>query len=277
MTSSSVRVRLPTTTYTVLKASVPGDPSTATQVCSPITYPGFSGDLAAALGKGTTVAGAPGPLATYFRQWVTLCTVNAQAGDNFFIEMTTDSQSAGHNRFALRGVVPNSNTPGGRSTSPATRTWASTPTSARGSRSSTSRGSPSAAAGHTLVLNFFDIGDASSVGTLQVAPPADSNVGSTFSGCQWTGSQGFALNTPKAPWGSLVGLPACTITGVNSGASTWNGQWITVTIPMPANYTCADNDPNGCWVTINYNFAGGVNDTTSWNAFLIGDPVRLVK
>ena len=49
------------------------------------------------------------------------------------------------------------------------------------------------------------------------------------------------------------------------------------TIPMPGDYKCKDVDPNGCWVTIDYNFAGAVTDTTSWNAYLIGDPVRLVK
>ncbi len=46
---------------------------------------------------------------------------------------------------------------------------------------------PTAAAGHTLVLNFFDIGDASSEGTLGIVPPSDSNLGSNFSGCKWTG------------------------------------------------------------------------------------------
>jgi Putative Flp pilus-assembly TadE/G-like len=266
----------PVTTYQVLKASVPGDPTSATQVCSPITYPGFSGNLAAALGGGVTVPGAPAQLATYFRQWVSLCTVDAQAGDNFFIEVSTDSQSAGHNRFALRGVVPNSNNPAAVDVAGNAYMGIYANVGARLTQFYLAR-VPSAAAGHTLVLNFFDIGDASSVGTLQVAPPADSNVGSSFSNCQWTGSSGFALDTPTAPWGNPGVLPACTITGVNDGTSTWNGQWITVTIQLPANYTCADNDPNGCWVTINYNFAGGVNDTTSWNAFLIGDPVRLVK
>ena len=48
----------PTTTYTVFKAVVPGQPGSAQQVCQ-VSYPGYSGDLAAILGTGGTVAGAP--------------------------------------------------------------------------------------------------------------------------------------------------------------------------------------------------------------------------
>ena len=87
-----------------------------------------------------------------------------------------------------------------------------------------------------------------------------------------------AANTPSAPWGPLTPINACLITGVNSGGGTvWNAQWSTVTIPIPNNYNCDDGDPLGCWLKINYLFNGGVNDTTSWNAYLLGDPVRLTK
>jgi len=64
---------------------------------------------------------------------------------------------------------------------------------------------------------------------------------------------------------------------VNSNPSNWNAQWSTVTVPIPSGYTCADSDPSGCWITINEKFNGAVHDVTSWNAFLLGDPVRLVK
>lgn len=77
--------------------------------------------------------------------------------------------------------------------------------------------------------------------------------------------------------GPLGPISNCSIGGVNNVHTNWNGQWSTVTIPIPATYACADTDPQGCWVRINYQFTGGVNDTTSWNAFLLGDPVRLVK
>ena len=83
--------------------------------------------------------------------------------------------------------------------------------------------------------------------------------------------------TPRRdPWGPFAPISDCLITGVNDGRN-WNGQWSTVTIPIPSGYTCQDSDPHGCWLKINYLFAGGVSDTTSWNAFLLGDPVRLTQ
>ena len=94
----------PATTYRVLKASVPGDPSTAQQVCGPITYPGYDGNVATPLQSGATPAGAPAPFATYFRQWVSLCSVSGNAGDEYFIQVSTDNGS-GSNHFSLRGAA----------------------------------------------------------------------------------------------------------------------------------------------------------------------------
>jgi len=271
----------PTTTYTVLKAKIPGDPGTAQPVCS-VTYPGFSGDLAAALGTGFTVPGAPGPLATYFRQWVNLCPVTGQTGDEYFIEVSTDRPSAGHNRFSLRATAGSGPAPPVEIAGNAYMGIYANVGGGQTSQFYLAR-VPTAAAGHTLVLNFYDIGDASSTGSLQVVPPPDSNVGANFANCQWTGNSstgalGYAANTPSAPWGPLSPIPNCEIDGVNGGGGTiWNAQWSTVTVPIPNNYTCNDSDPQGCWLKINYLFAGGVNDTTSWNAYLLGDPVRLVQ
>ena len=116
---------------------------------------------------------------------------------------------------------------------------------------------------------------------LQVMPPPDGNIGSSFSNCTWSGSNGsavgFAPNTPRAPWGPADSNSSCLITGVNITPSNWNAQWSTVTVPIPSGYTCADSDQSGCWITIAEKFNGAVHDVTSWNAFLLGDPVRLVK
>lgn len=271
----------PATTFRVMKALVPGDPSSAQQVCGPVTYPGYSGDVSTPLRNGQTLAGAPAPFATYFRQWVNLCQVTGDAGDQFFVEVTTNAGSQGHNRFALRGQGGSGSAPVNVSGNAYMGIYANVGT--RLTQFHLAR-VPSAAAGHTLVLNFFDIGDAASgsIGTLTIVPPTDSNVGSTFSGCTWSGNAtsgatGFANNTRLAPWGPLTSIPLCQVTGVNNNSANWNGQWSTVQIPIPANYSCDDDDVEGCWLKINYLFTGGVNDTTSWNAYLLGDPVRLVK
>ena len=41
-------------------------------------------------------------LSQVFRQWVDLCSVTGQAGDEYFIQVSTDAASQGHNHFALR-------------------------------------------------------------------------------------------------------------------------------------------------------------------------------
>ena len=176
----------PNTTYTVLKATVPGHPESATQACPPITYQGFNGNIATALATNN-----PNNFAKYFRQWATLCTVNGNKGDEYFIQVQTDN-GGGSNHFALRGVN------GGNNAAPVTIAgntymgmWANV-----GSNQLTKFylvRVPSAAKSHTLVLNFYDIGDANSQGTLQVIPPSDatgSNIsGGVFnSGCQWSGN-----------------------------------------------------------------------------------------
>ena len=271
------------TTYTVWKATVPGDPGSAQPVtgCPSVTYPGTSHDLKGALQNGYTEPGAPGLLSTYFRQWVTLCSVSGGAGDEYFIQVQTDSASQGHNRFALRGVQGGAPAPvniAGNAYMGMYANVGGTLTQFYLARV------PSAAAGHTLVLNLYDIGDAAagSIGSLKVVPPPDSNVGSDFSGCDWTGNSasgavGYARDTRAAPWGPLSPITDCKITGVNDVHDHWNAQWNTVTIPIPSNYTCSDSLATGCWVRINYKFSSGLHDTTSWNAFLLGDPVRLVK
>lgn len=272
---------VPNTTYRVLKASVPGDPSSAQQVCGPVTYPGYNGNVATPLQAGTTLPGAPAPFATYFRQWVNLCQVSGQPGDEYFIQVSTDNGS-GSNHFSLRGTTSSG---GAAPVTIAGNTYMGIFTNV-GSNQLTKFSLvrvPGAAAGHTLVLNFYDIGDSNqgTVGQLQVMPPPDSNIGSSFSNCTWSGSNGsavgFAPNTPRAPWGPANSISSCLITGVNSTPSNWNAQWSTVTVPIPSGYTCADSDPSGCWITINEKFTGAVHDVTSWNAFLLGDPVRLVK
>jgi hypothetical protein len=48
-------------------------------------------------------------------------------------------------------------------------------------------------------------------------------------------------------------------------------------VPIPEGHTCDEADPNGCWITVLADFPGGVADTTTWAAEIIGDPVRLVE
>jgi Flp pilus assembly protein TadG len=276
------------TTYTVLgPATVPGDVNSAptTPICTK-SYPGFEGDLKAKLGDFTTGAkmnvyangvSSPEFLGQYFRQWDNLCpsSISTVAGD-YFIEMRTNltlngqpyTQGFGHNRFALRAVGGSNigifgdgkmgiyaNVGGGNLT-----------------QFYLARLLPNDA-GHTLVLSLFDIGDGSSSGSLTIVPPPDAKEGAgavSLDGCTMqlgTATAFTPVNGTTSP---------CMVTGVQSSAG-YQGKWLTIDVPIPANYTCDTSSPTNCWFRINYLFTGGIEDTTSWTASLGGDPVRIVK
>ena len=63
-----------------------------------------------------------------------------------------------------------------------------------------------------------------------------------------------------------------------TGASYWNGKWVTWQVPIPSDYTCNDRDLTKCWLQIKYNYGSAqFHDATTWTASLSGDPVRLTK
>ena len=62
-------------------------------------------------------------------------------------------------------------------------------------------------------------------------------------------------------------------------SGSYNGQWVTFEVPIPADYDCDDTDPLGCWTRLRFAYPVGTNvtDTTTWSAFMVGDPVRLIE
>lgn len=121
-------------------------------------------------------------------------------------------------------------------------------------------------AGKTFELRLFDPGDGSS-GTydLSIINP-DGGV----SQCKYTNSNGVM--------GTVGG---CTIRTRVNGASTpnvYNSKWLTIQIPLPANYNCSTATAAGCWWKVRYNFGtGSPTDRTTWAARIIGDPVHLIE
>jgi hypothetical protein len=135
------------------------------------------------------------------------------------------------------------------------------------------------ASGRIIELSLFDAGDLQGTGTVQVKPAADAtNNGvalTTFSGCTYTAPPG---NTSGPPWGTFSNTGSgCTLQNVSS--SSYQGDWVSIRIPVPSAYSCDTTSTAGCWATVNYNFAGAtsVTDTTTWTARLRGIPVRLIE
>jgi Putative Flp pilus-assembly TadE/G-like len=228
-------------------------------------------------------------LASEFRQWVSLCTINANAGDRYVVQIRTnvalgdDPATAagdpnlpggGHNRMALRAS-------GGINTTVSAfqrmAIYANT-TNAHTSFYLARVGS--GAAGHVLKLSFFDIGDARAgvSGTLQVQAPPDAFDSATGLPLQFdtTDALGRALCQGQ---GVVVGdLPTCEVqSNATGGGSEFEGRTEIISVNLPSTYRCADSDPLGCWVKVSYSFNGPVFDTTSWAAALDGDPVRLLE
>jgi hypothetical protein len=127
------------------------------------------------------------------------------------------------------------------------------------------------AAGKTLQLIFWDMADLSGTGvsaTFTLIPPADAS-GTPFQ-CS------FSRDGTTPPPGAVIsGCSASNITNAN-----YNGRNMIVRIPIPGNYSCDVEDPNGCWTKVRVQVVGSgasAADTTTWSASMTGDPIRLIR
>ena len=227
--------------------------------------------------------------ASFFRQWVQICSITNPTQGTYFLQVQTATKisgaatpnGGGSNRFALRvglgtdfSVNNNLRLYGNQKMGVyANATGADT-------RFFLTRVLPGEA-GHTLILNFFDTGDASQAGNITVLPPPDSNVaGGVFANCEYVKPPG---NSTGPPWGTFISTSnGCQVTGVSNQSSpgpSYNGQWVTYQVPIPDDYDCDDTVQTGCWTRLRFSYPAGttVNDTTTWTAFMLGDPVRLIK
>jgi hypothetical protein len=222
-------------------------------------------------------------LRTYFRRWASVCTINGAAKGDYLLYIKGDT-GRGHNRGAVR-VRQN-----GSATSSGVRLTANGKMAiyqneiGADTRFYLARVVPGAS-GRTLQLKFFDTGDASQPGTIQVLPPSDavlqnddgtSTPLTQFSNCSYTAPPG---NSTGPPWGTFTSTETgCKVSNVSANSTpSWQGQWIEWDVPIPDKYSCTVNDETKCWVTIKFSYPDGTADTSTWSAQLDGNPVRIVK
>jgi len=172
---------------------------------------------------------------------------------------------------------------------------------------------PSWAKGQFLTLSFFDVGDISAAGgstsiagalTVTAKDATHGAGGSSigeFSNCTYShpdsrgNTAGDYIGGQTTPWdpdpvdtafasnpNSLTsmggGCTAQVLPNSSTGASFWNGKWVTWKVPIPSDYTCNDKDLTKCWLQIQYNYTNAqFHDATTWTATLSGNPVRLTK
>lgn len=273
--------------------SVTDNPVVATATCSPQTLPSFNtsgnrifemldpndgnypaeSNLSPSYGTWT--------FASTFRRWATLCVIppgTVKTGE-YIVQVRSNASAldpsaydssineGGHNRLSMRagfGPLGLADLDGANVTINA-RTKLPIYANATGADTSfhLARILP-ADAGRTLRVTLFDMGDAANEGTLRILAPVETTDG--FSNCTFTRDDGGSLNVSSN----------CKLNKVSSGKG-FNGRIVEVDIPIPVDYDCDDHLPTGCWTKVLADFPGGVQDTTTWSASILGSPVRLVE
>lgn len=240
-------------------------------------------------------------LARVFHQWVDLCTFTPTRAGDYYLqvrsnvalggtaednngrtaviyadnpdvteEAATQLTGEGNNAFGIRAVT----TPVSLGTAVSVAGWERMPIFANAPGASSEfnliRVIP-AAAGKSISFEFFDVGDASEDGSVQVLRPLDATGSitstSTLQNC-------MGLNGPDTG-----ALPDCTVTIEQGGSSSsHNGKVQTIYVPIPGDYNCNETSQGGCWFRAKVSFPGAtVNDITTWDADVRGDPVRLIE
>lgn len=244
----------------------PWEPLRGDPICT-YTLPGWGADTPqSALDGGS--ADYDRQLAQTFHRWSGLCgegnatSLSVEAGQDYVVQVQTSGPGGtrgggGQNRFALRAEM----SPGGGD---AVNIYAVSKfsifvnTLARNTEFNLIR-LDSSTAGKVLEVGLFDIGDAAAPVTAQVLRPD----GNPFTSCDFVGP------------GQAKNPDTCSVTAT---PSTNGGRWLTVRAPIPSDYRCADDeDLTQCWVSMKLNSTASQQDTTTWTAQVLGDPVRLVE
>ena len=168
--------------------------------------------------------------------------------------------------------------------------------------------------GKTLVIEMFDAGDStaatrstvypmmpsvSAAGAVLNVPSTDCSYTATPDPNDYENTSNLRIHTgdrriPVAS-GPTSGDGNCGIVATRaSGSSTgdagirqFNGEWLRIRVQIPSDYDCNVNvntpqtTANSCWWGIRYAFqapaGGNASDTTTWQARVEGNPVRLTQ
>jgi hypothetical protein len=293
----------PDTTIVVRKYDHPGgavslDTAVPTAGCSGVQFQGYGNgavDLSKALNFSLGVGGGYiDAVAQEFRQWVTVCsfTPDPLYLGSYILQIRTNIKypasvsemegaptsplpnTGGSNRFSLRAAWFSG---GAKVTGNSDVNIAGVTNMGLYANAASTDASPnfymarvlppaSLAASVTLEVKLWDIGDCA-------CSPGDVNLAFTLPGATLNCS--VSWHSPANP---VHVASSCTFpTDPSSG--TYNGQsnYLVIDVSI-SHYTCDPSDASACWVRMNYGTGGGaLNDTTTWSAAILGDPVRLVQ
>jgi Flp pilus assembly protein TadG len=124
--------------------------------------------------------------------------------------------------------------------------------------------------GKTFVVELYDPGDAENnvSNIIQFVGPG----GAVFSTCE--AKIRTTVNDNWAPLSTADNTANPTPCQINATrpANNFDSRWLQITIVLPTTYTCTTD----CWWKVRYNFAGTTNDTTTWRAYILGNPIHLI-
>jgi Putative Flp pilus-assembly TadE/G-like len=118
--------------------------------------------------------------------------------------------------------------------------------------------------GKTFVVELYDAGESANNGTLQVVDPS----GSPFNGGE---CRIYSRNNTGVPWSLQTTISAGSPCQELVTPGEYNGRWLKFELDLPPTYSCAN-----CWWKMNYVYTSGVSDTTTWRAYMIGNPIHLI-
>ena len=128
--------------------------------------------------------------------------------------------------------------------------------------------------GKELIIELYDPGDVA-VGVSNIIHIVHPN-GLDAPNCRvfWKEEIGDAW----IPWEDPKPSPYTVDAERSSGNDNFQGDWIRIEIDLPDTYNCDGGSPLSCWWQVRYEFGGGgsVQDTTTWRAFIEGNPVHLL-
>ncbi len=118
--------------------------------------------------------------------------------------------------------------------------------------------------GKTFVVEMYDTGESADPGTLQPIDPT----GNIFDDGE---CRIYSRDITDTNWSLQQTINAGSNCQELVTPGEYNGRWLKFEIDLPVSYTCSD-----CWWKMNYAYTSGVNDTTTWRAYMVGNPIHLV-
>lgn len=125
-------------------------------------------------------------------------------------------------------------------------------------------------AGKTLVVEMYDPGDAENnvSNVISILGPG----GTPYGTCSL--NRRTTVNDAWVPMDIGVNNPTaspCQIVATRP-TNNFDSRWIQAVIDLPASYSCST-----CWWKVRYNFSGTTQDTTTWRAYIEGNPIHLIR